>query len=231
MISAIASAALATEARTANVQGTTPSSESTASAMIQATGYTGDVIDHNDIAVLRLDSLAPAQANSYGLYTNNNLTFSDFTVHGYGLLGDGANGTTNFAARLRNGDNRYDFRMGDAAFGMTGLDFETAVRCGIPITTVVLNNSSMAVEHHALVVSHERYRTRDIGGNYADMGRAMGGYAERIEQLGDELDVARDVLHLLGDDALAGVGELGGGRVAATLVDPGLAHAAFPPPV
>src|SRR5206468_1703081 len=29
--------------------------------------------------------------------------------------------------------------MGDAAFGMTGLDFETAVRCGIPILTVVLN--------------------------------------------------------------------------------------------
>jgi len=28
--------------------------------------------------------------------------------------------------------------MGDAAFGMTGLDFETAVRCGIPILTVVL---------------------------------------------------------------------------------------------
>jgi acetolactate synthase-1/2/3 large subunit len=71
--------------------------------------------------------------------------------------------------------------MGDAAFGMTGLDFETAVRCGIPITTVVLNNSSMAIERHALVVSHERYRTRDIGGHYADMGRAMGGQAERVE--------------------------------------------------
>ena len=28
--------------------------------------------------------------------------------------------------------------MGDAAFGMTGLDFETAARCGIPITTIVL---------------------------------------------------------------------------------------------
>jgi thiamine pyrophosphate-dependent acetolactate synthase large subunit-like protein len=36
--------------------------------------------------------------------------------------------------------------MGDAAFGMTGLDFETAVRCGIPILTVVLNNSAMAIE-------------------------------------------------------------------------------------
>jgi acetolactate synthase I/II/III large subunit len=72
--------------------------------------------------------------------------------------------------------------MGDAAFGMTGLDFETAVRCGIPITTIVMNNSAMAIERHALVVSHDRYRTRDIGGNYADMGRAMGGYAERVEK-------------------------------------------------
>jgi acetolactate synthase-1/2/3 large subunit len=72
--------------------------------------------------------------------------------------------------------------MGDAAFGMTGLDFETAVRCRIPITTIVLNNSAMAIERHALVVSHDRYRTRDIGGNYADMGRAMGGYTERIEK-------------------------------------------------
>lgn len=72
--------------------------------------------------------------------------------------------------------------MGDAAFGMTGLDFETAVRCGIPITTVVFNNSAMAIERHALVISHERYRARDIGGHYADLGRAMGGYAERVEQ-------------------------------------------------
>jgi acetolactate synthase-1/2/3 large subunit len=72
--------------------------------------------------------------------------------------------------------------MGDAAFGMTGLDFETAVRCGIPITTIVLNNSAMAIERHALVVSHDLYRTRDIGGNYADLARAMGGEAERIEK-------------------------------------------------
>src|SRR5262245_21868987 len=72
--------------------------------------------------------------------------------------------------------------MGDAAFGMTGLDFETAVRSGIPILTIVLNNFSMAVETHAMTASHERYRTRDLGGNYADLARALGGYAERIEQ-------------------------------------------------
>ena len=75
--------------------------------------------------------------------------------------------------------------MGDAAFGMTGLDFETAARCGIPIITVVLNNSTMAVETGAMATSHELYGTRDLGGNYADMGRAMGGYAERIEDPSD----------------------------------------------
>jgi acetolactate synthase I/II/III large subunit len=40
----------------------------------------------------------------------------------------------------------------------------------------------MAIERHALTVSHERYRTRDIGGDYTAMGRAMGGYAERVER-------------------------------------------------
>jgi acetolactate synthase-1/2/3 large subunit len=72
--------------------------------------------------------------------------------------------------------------MGDAAFGMTGLDFETAVRCGIPILTVVLNNSAMAIEIPHLVVSHDKYGTRDIGGHYADLGRAMGGWTERVER-------------------------------------------------
>ena len=46
--------------------------------------------------------------------------------------------------------------MGDAAFGMTGLDFETAVRSGIPILTVVLNNSTMAIEIPRMKLSHEK---------------------------------------------------------------------------
>ena len=71
--------------------------------------------------------------------------------------------------------------MGDAAFGMTGLDFETAARCGIPITTIVLNNSTMAIETHAMAFSHEKHRTRDLGGNYANLGRDLGGWSERVE--------------------------------------------------
>jgi thiamine pyrophosphate-dependent acetolactate synthase large subunit-like protein len=87
----------------------------------------------------------------------------------------------NMGAKLAAPDKFCVNFMGDAAFGMTGLDFETAVRNDIPITTIVLNNSAMAIERHALVSSHELYRVREIGGNYADMARAMGGYAERVE--------------------------------------------------
>ena len=84
--------------------------------------------------------------------------------------------------------------MGDAAFGMTGLDIETAVRCEIPILTIVLNNSSMAIEARHLPLSHAKYRTRDIGGDYADMAAAMGAWTERVDEpddVGPALERAR----------------------------------------
>ena len=71
--------------------------------------------------------------------------------------------------------------MGDSAFGMTGLDFETAVRAGLPICCIVLKNSIMAVEANHMRVSHEKYKARLVGGDYADIARALGGWAERVE--------------------------------------------------
>ena len=88
-------------------------------------GYTGNVVDQNDIAVLTMTDLAPAFANSYELFTDD-LTGRGFNVAGYGLRSTtgGALGTTNEAGqntagtgRLRQGDNRYDYRLGDADFG------------------------------------------------------------------------------------------------------------------
>src|ERR1700761_4143050 len=75
--------------------------------------------------------------------------------------------------------------MGDAAFGMTGLDFETAARSGIPMTTIVLNNSTMAIETHAMAYSHEKHRTRALGGNCAALAQDLGGYGERIPAPGE----------------------------------------------
>jgi acetolactate synthase-1/2/3 large subunit len=72
--------------------------------------------------------------------------------------------------------------MGDAAIGMTGMDFETAVRERIPILTIVLNNFSMACELPIMQTSTQKYRSTDISGNYADMAKAFGGYGERVTQ-------------------------------------------------
>ncbi len=75
--------------------------------------------------------------------------------------------------------------MGDAAFGMTGMDFETAVRSNLPICTVVLKNSTMAVEANHMALSHEKFNTRDVGGEYADIARALGGWSKRVERPGE----------------------------------------------
>ncbi len=70
---------------------------------------------------------------------------------------------------------------GDAAIGMTGMDFETAVRENIPILSVLLNNFSMAIELPIMQTATEKYRATDISGHYADMAKAFGGYGERVE--------------------------------------------------
>ncbi len=71
---------------------------------------------------------------------------------------------------------------GEAAIGMTGMDFETCVRCQIPIMSILSNNFGMKTEYAAMQVSHAKYRTCDISGNYADFAKAMGGYGERVTE-------------------------------------------------
>ena len=84
--------------------------------------YTGEVIDQNDIAILRINKEAPASAQRYDLFTTNDLTGTQFNVAGYGTRSTtgGNNGNTPpFGARtgfLREGDNIYDYAWGDARF-------------------------------------------------------------------------------------------------------------------
>lgn len=71
---------------------------------------------------------------------------------------------------------------GDAAIGFTGMDFETAVRERLPILSILLNNSAMAVELNQMPAATERFRATDISGDYAAFARALGGYGEKIER-------------------------------------------------
>jgi acetolactate synthase-1/2/3 large subunit len=83
-------------------------------------------------------------------------------------------------AKLARPEKVCTYVCGDTAFGMVGLDFETAVRHQIPIITVVLNNGGMAGE--ARGVAESEYQISNLGSDYADLARAMGGHGERIEQ-------------------------------------------------
>ena len=78
-------------------------------------------------------------------------------------------------AKLAEPDKTVVNVMGDAAFGMVGMDFETAVREKIPILTMVLNNSGMGTYFQATPT------TSVLSGEYAKVAEALGGYSERIE--------------------------------------------------
>lgn len=85
-------------------------------------GYTGEVIDQNDIAILRLKTDAPTNFLRYELDTSTDLTGSVFNVAGYGTrstVGGAAGNTAPAGARtgyLREGDNRYDYAWGNSLF-------------------------------------------------------------------------------------------------------------------
>jgi acetolactate synthase-1/2/3 large subunit len=75
--------------------------------------------------------------------------------------------------------------MGDAAFGMAGMDIETAVRCEIPIITVVLNNGVMTYYDSYFPIAAEKYGVNRLTGNYAAVAAALGANAERVDQPAD----------------------------------------------
>jgi thiamine pyrophosphate-dependent acetolactate synthase large subunit-like protein len=75
--------------------------------------------------------------------------------------------------------------MGDAAFGMVGMDFETAVRCELPILTIVMNNGVMGGYMQYMPDAIERYGANRTSGDYAAVARALGGHGERVADPAD----------------------------------------------
>lgn len=84
--------------------------------------YTGEVIDQNDIAILRLHGAAPMEFERYDLHTPTSLTGAFVNIAGYGTrstVGGAQGNTAPAGARtgyLREGDNIFDYTWGDALF-------------------------------------------------------------------------------------------------------------------
>jgi acetolactate synthase-1/2/3 large subunit len=81
--------------------------------------------------------------------------------------------------------------LGDAAFGMTGMDVETAARERIGVLTVLMNNSAMGGYEKLIPVATERYRSKFLSGDYTAVAKGLGAHAERITKPSELADAIR----------------------------------------
>ena len=89
--------------------------------------------------------------------------------------------------------------MGDGAFGMSGLDIETSVRAGAPITTIVLNNGGMATYPGGYPISKELFGTTHMTGDYARIGEGLGAVGITVIQPSEVAPALREAQRLNAD--------------------------------
>ena len=86
-------------------------------------------------------------------------------------------------AKLGRPDHLVVHVLGDASFGMTGMEIETAARMGLSTLTVLLNNGGTG----GGLMSMDRPNMAppamaELGGNFSQLAQALGAYSERVEQ-------------------------------------------------
>jgi thiamine pyrophosphate-dependent acetolactate synthase large subunit-like protein len=89
--------------------------------------------------------------------------------------------------------------MGDGAFGMSGLDIETSVRAGAPITTIVLNNGGMATYPGGYPVASELFGTTHMTGDYAKIAEGLGAVGITVTQPSEVAPAIRKAQQLNAD--------------------------------
>ena len=73
--------------------------------------------------------------------------------------------------------------MGDGAFGMSGMDLETAVRSKAAITTVILNNGGMATYPPGnFATARAQYGVSHMVGDYAKIAEGMGAVGITVKR-------------------------------------------------
>jgi thiamine pyrophosphate-dependent acetolactate synthase large subunit-like protein len=75
--------------------------------------------------------------------------------------------------------------MGDGAFGMSGLDIETSVRAGAPITTIVLNNGDMATYPGGYPTARQTFELTRMTGDYAKIAEGLGAAGITVTRPGE----------------------------------------------
>ena len=167
------------------------------------------------LPLLDRDAIVVVDAGDFGSYAGRVI---DSYVPGawldsgpFGCLGSGPGYA--LAAKLARPDRQVVLLQGDGAFGFSGMEWDTLVRHGVHVVSVVGNNGIWALEKHPMemlygysVVADLRPATR-----YDEVVRALGGHGELVsapEQLRPALRRAFDcglpaVVNTLTDPAVA----------------------------
>ncbi|MER9658186.1 thiamine pyrophosphate-dependent enzyme, partial [Mesorhizobium sp. M0152] len=110
-----------------------------------------------------------------------------------GLAGLGWGLPLALGAKLARPDGEVIVVVGDGGFAHAWAELETAVRIGIKVTVVVLNNGVLGYQKDAEMAKFGRYTAAGHLGqvDHAAIARACGGHGERVERASD-LDAAFD---------------------------------------
>ena len=98
----------------------------------------------------------------------------------FGCLGSGPGYA--LAAKLARPDRQVVLLQGDGAFGFSGMEWDTLVRHGIHVVSVVGNNGIWALEKHPMELIYGYSVVAELrpGTRYDEVVTALGGYGELV---------------------------------------------------
>jgi acetolactate synthase-1/2/3 large subunit len=135
-------------------------------------------------ALLDRDAIVVVDAGDFGSYAGRVI---DSYVPGawldsgpFGCLGSGPGYA--LAAKLARPDRQVVLLQGDGAFGFSGMEWDTLVRHGIHVVSVIGNNGIWALEKHPMEMLYGYSVVAELrpGTRYDEVVTALGGHGELV---------------------------------------------------
>jgi acetolactate synthase-1/2/3 large subunit len=135
-------------------------------------------------AMLDRDAIVVIDAGDFGSYAGRVI---DSYVPGawldsgpFGCLGSGPGYA--LAAKLARPDRQVVLLQGDGAFGFSGMEWDTLVRHGVQVVSVIGNNGIWALEKHPMEAIYGYSVVAELrpGTRYDEVATALGGHGELV---------------------------------------------------
>ena len=135
-------------------------------------------------ALLDRDAIVVVDAGDFGSYAGRVI---DSYVPGawldsgpFGCLGSGPGYA--LAAKLARPDRQVVLLQGDGAFGFSGMEWDTLVRHGVHVVSVIGNNGIWALEKHPMEMLYGYSVVAELrpGTRYDEVVTALGGHGELV---------------------------------------------------